>query len=78
VPPPQSTPVSFPFTTASVHVGALQVPPVHTPLWQSDLSTHPLPSTQVGQPPPPQSWSVSIPSATPSVHVAIRHFDPTQ
>ena len=35
MPPPQSTSVSVPFLTASVHVGAWHTPPVQRPLTQS-------------------------------------------
>ena len=70
VPPPQSTSLSVPFLTESVHVAALQWPPVHTPLWQSLATKHCLPAAQVGHVPPPQSTSLSVPFLTASVQVA--------
>jgi hypothetical protein len=72
--PPQSTPVSLSFFTPSWSVGAWQVPPLHTLLWQSlaTLQVSPLGhGLQVG---PPQSTSVSSPSFTPSLHVGATHF----
>jgi hypothetical protein len=63
--PPQSTSVSLPFFTLSVHVGALHVLAVasHTLSRQSAPTRHFLPSAQ---PPhePPQSTSVSFPFFT--------------
>jgi hypothetical protein len=41
VPPPQSTPVSLPFLTLSMHDGAAHCPPVQKPLWQSRLPLQP-------------------------------------
>jgi hypothetical protein len=41
VPPPQSTSVSFPFLTRSVQVGAWHVPPMQTPLTQSEVTLQP-------------------------------------
>jgi hypothetical protein len=69
VEPPQSTSVSPPFFTPSLHPGDWQMPLTHRPLVQSVFATHPRPSMHVGQPPPPQSFAVSVPFGTPSVQV---------
>lgn len=69
---PQSTSLSNLFFTPSVQVGALQVPPVHTPDWQSVAVLHAWPVPQ-GQP-PPQSTDVSSPFFTPSSHRGTAHF----
>jgi hypothetical protein len=70
--PPQSTPVSSPFSTVSLHDGGWHVPLVQTPLAQSlgfsQLLTVPQP-THSG---PPQSTPVSLPFRRPSAHVALR------
>jgi hypothetical protein len=68
-PPPQSGPVSLPFGTASVHVGARQVLLIglHTLLAQSESATHFWPGVQrVVQVTPPQLTSVSLPFCTAS------------
>src|SRR5262245_8332339 len=68
-PPPQSWPVSLPFCTPSLQAGALQRPPVHTPLWQSPPPEQATPVPQGLQPesaPPPQSGPDSLPFFTPS------------
>jgi hypothetical protein len=67
--PPQSTSVSLPLSTPSMHVGAWHDAPPHTPLVQSALITHCFPSPHGAQE-PPQSTSVSLPSWFASVHVA--------
>jgi hypothetical protein len=69
VPPPQSTPVSLPFSTPSLHVAFWQTPPVQTPVVQSPPMRQPSPGPQSGQVPPPQSTSVSAPLSTPSMQV---------
>src|SRR5262245_34088579 len=77
--PPQSTPVSAPFCTASVHVGAWQVSEraLHTPSAQSAPVLQSSPTLQPGHV-PPQSTSLSVPFFTPSLHsgssVASRAF----
>ena len=72
VPPPQSTAVSVPFFTASLHVAAWQTFPVHTPLLQSEATLHTLPALHPGQL-PPQSVAVSVPFLTESVQVGAWH-----
>jgi hypothetical protein len=69
--PPQSTSVSVPFFTVSVHVAAwhLSGEPEHTPLWQSDGTRHVLAFAHLPQLEPPQSMSVSVPFLTLSEHV---------
>jgi hypothetical protein len=66
VPPPQSTPVSAPSRTPSVHEGAAQRPLTHEPTTQSLPTRQARPSAQGAQVPPPQSTSVSLPSLRPS------------
>jgi hypothetical protein len=76
VPPPQSAPVSLPFFTPSMQVGAWQVPgvPLQTLSWQSLPALHFLPSPHRAQVSlPPQSTSVSLPSRTPSAQLAATH-----
>ncbi len=75
--PPQSTPVSLPFCTLSVHEGATHTPPEQTLSLQSLPVRQPLPSAHGGHE-PPQSTSVSFPSFTPSLQVVARHVPPTQ
>jgi len=61
--PPQSTSVSVPFMTVSVHDGTahvLVVVPLHTLLEQSVAAAHFFPFAQGGQV-PPQFRSVSVP-----------------
>jgi hypothetical protein len=72
--PPQSMSVSVPFCTPSLHVGALQVPPVHTRSLQSLPTRHVSPSGHAGHEAPPQSMAVSVPSLIPSVHPAGTHL----
>jgi hypothetical protein len=67
VPPPQSTSLSAPFCTPSLHEGIAQVPPTHTWLVQSDAIEQLFPGAQAGQV-LPQSTSVSVPFLTPSLH----------
>jgi hypothetical protein len=57
-PPPQSTPVSAPFSTPSLHVGAAHAPPAHTRDAQSAATAQ---APSVGHPAhvPPQSVAVS-------------------
>jgi hypothetical protein len=64
--PPQSTPLSLPFLTPSLHLGVWQVT-LQTPLVQSEASPHCSPSAHLLQL-PPQSTSVSDPFLTPSGH----------
>ncbi|HVU03081.1 MAG TPA: hypothetical protein VHE30_15075 [Polyangiaceae bacterium] len=77
VPPPQSTSVSLPFWTASLHAGVRQVP-LQTPEVQSLAAVHVLLSTHFGQPPPPQSTSVSLPFFARSVQLGVAHVVPLQ
>src|SRR5438045_9657411 len=54
--PPQSTSVSVPFFTVSLHVGAAQVVPLQTPLAQSAPVVPPPPAAppaHLAAPPPP-------------------------
>jgi hypothetical protein len=71
--PPQSTPLSRPLKTPSLHVGAAQTPPVHTPSRQSRATRQRLPSAQGLQMcamlVPPQSTSVSVEFWIPSLQV---------
>src|SRR5690606_5058889 len=62
--PPQSTSVSTPFFTASVHVTFAHTWPMHTRLWQSEPAAHPCPVPQGAQSGPPQSIPVSPPFFT--------------
>jgi len=66
--PPQSTSVSVPFFTVSVHVGAAHdfVPPLHTPVVQSAPELHFLFTPHVGPQTPPQSISDSVEFMDPS------------
>jgi hypothetical protein len=60
--PPQSTPVSSPFFTLSVHEGATQMSIAeHEPLVQSVPILHAAPTPHGGHMPPPQSAPVSAP-----------------
>jgi hypothetical protein len=70
--PPQSVPVSLPFFTPSVQLGATHLFAVHTWLEQSELPLQPCPVPQVGHD-PPQSVPVSEPFFTVSVQVGARH-----
>src|SRR2546421_516004 len=65
-------PVSFPFFTPSVFVGARQMPPLQTPLVQSAVILHFLGSSPLGRS-PPQSRSVSLPFFRPSLQLAAAH-----
>jgi hypothetical protein len=69
VEPPQSTAVSDPFFTVSLHVGAWHTLDVHTPLWQSPATAHVEPEPHLGQVEPPQSTAVSDPFFTVSVQL---------
>jgi hypothetical protein len=46
VAPPQSTSVSAPLRTLSLHDGTAQIPPLQTPLWQSEPCTQSFESAQ--------------------------------
>jgi hypothetical protein len=72
-PPPQSTSVSVPLSTPSVHVAGWQAPERQWLLWQSDPTKHAAKSAQGEQVGPPQSTSVSPPFRTPSVHSGVWH-----
>jgi hypothetical protein len=61
-------PVSVPFLTPSVQIGAAHLMPVHTPLVQSAGMEQLLPVPQ-GEQVPPQSTSASVPFFTPSTQV---------
>src|SRR4051794_1031499 len=69
--PPQSTSVSLPFCTASLHDAGVQVP-AQTLLVQSPLTAQAALSEQRPHE-PPQSTSVSPPFWMPSVHDAGTH-----
>jgi hypothetical protein len=71
-PPPQSTSDSAPFFTASVHVGAAQLPFTQDRLEQSRPTTHACVSPQAGHA-PPQSTSVSVPFLTASLQSGLWH-----
>jgi hypothetical protein len=60
VPPPQSTPVSFPLLTPSLHAAVRHVPPPQILLVQSVATAQALPGPQGAQV-PPQSVAVSLP-----------------
>jgi hypothetical protein len=62
--PPQSTSVSLPFFTMSVHDAATQTPLSHTLLVQSPGAMHVPPVAHGAHFPPPQSTSDSAPSLT--------------
>jgi hypothetical protein len=71
--PPQSVPVSEPFFTPSLHVGAAHsIDALQYPLAQSALFAHDFPFAQSGHA-PPQSTSLSMPFFAPSVHVGVAH-----
>ncbi len=59
--PPQSTPVSLPLATLSLHCAAWHTPAAQLPLAQSEAKAQLFPSAQ-GEQVPPQSTSVSFPS----------------
>jgi hypothetical protein len=59
VPPPQSTPVSVPSSTPSLHVGTTQAWSMHAFAAQSRFRLHALPTEHPGHSPPPQSTAVS-------------------
>jgi hypothetical protein len=72
--PPQSTPASAPFFTASVQDGCAHDFPMHTPLMQSLWYLHECPSPhRAAQEEPPQSRSDSSPFVTLSTHVGALH-----
>jgi hypothetical protein len=71
VEPPQSTSVSPPFLTLSLHAAAAHsLPVVQTPSTQSVPAAHTLPTPHFAAQLPPQSTSVSVPFFTPSLHTA--------
>jgi hypothetical protein len=68
--PPQSTSVSLPFFTVSLQLGAWQMPPEQTLLWQSELAVQVLLVAQrLHVVAPPQSMSLSAPFFTMSLQV---------
>jgi hypothetical protein len=71
--PPQSMPVSVPFCTPSLQVGAAQCAFLQSLSTQSASPRHILPSAHGGHVPPPQSTSVSVPSFTPFMQLAGTH-----
>jgi hypothetical protein len=76
--PPQSTSVSAPFLTPSVHDAAWHLPALQTRLWQSLPTEQFFPLLQ-GVQLPPQSTSDSVPFLIPSVHVGrVTHVLPWQ
>jgi hypothetical protein len=68
--PPQSTSVSVPFQTPSVHEGAAHTPAVQTLSLQSTFVAQPLLVAHLVGQGPPQSTSLSPPSCKPSTQVA--------
>jgi hypothetical protein len=76
--PPQSTSLSLPFLTLSVHVSAWQTLPVQTSLTQSVAAPHAFPGPQGVQLCPPQSTSLSVPFFTLSVQLASWQTLPVQ
>jgi hypothetical protein len=66
--PPQSTSVSLPFFTVSVHVGAMHFDAAHTPDAQSSGTAQARLSPQRVVHELPQSTSVSLPFFTESMH----------
>jgi hypothetical protein len=68
--PPQSTSVSVPFFTPSLHPGCVQRPLEQYALVQSLPPMHFFPFAHAGHVPPPQSLSVSAPFSTPSLQLA--------
>jgi hypothetical protein len=77
--PPQSTAVSVPFFTPSLHVSAVHAPLVHLPLAgsaQSALPEQPSPTGHFVAQEPPQSTSVSPSFFTASLHVPARQRPP--
>src|SRR5690348_5549165 len=76
--PPQSTAVSVPFFTESMHVCAWQTLPPQTLLMQSFAVLHELPFGQsAAQTGPPQSVPVSLPFLTPSLHAGSLQINPS-
>jgi hypothetical protein len=65
--------VSVPFMTTSAQLGAWQIVPMHTPLWQSAATAQIFPAAHLPQT-PPQSMSVSTPFFTRSVQLGTWHF----
>ena len=72
-PPPQSTPVSVPFVTPSVHVATRHDCSTHTPLWQSLGPAHIVPSGHFAHTAPPQSMDDSSWLRIESALVGARH-----
>src|SRR5262249_30612288 len=71
--PPQSTSVSVPFCTRSVHLGTKHVPLEQTSLSQSSFVVHVLPGAHFAHIVPPQSISDSPEFLMPSAHDAAWH-----
>jgi hypothetical protein len=71
--PPQSSPVSVPFTAPSGHAGTWQIVPVQTFDVQSLPLPQCLPSAQGPQVSPPQFRSVSLPFLTASAQLGAWH-----
>ena len=71
LPPPQSTSVSVPFLTPSMHLGGGHLP-LHIPFSQSDPPAHIWPEVHGTQSGPPQSTSVSRAFLTESKQVAVQ------
>src|SRR5688572_10727603 len=70
--PPQSTSVSEPFNTPSLHRVSRQMPPAQNPVVQSRGTRHAPGGGQGAHVLPPQSTSVSEPFFTASEHVGAR------
>src|SRR5689334_12061150 len=69
IPPPQSTSVSLPFLSMSLHDDAWHTLFEQTPVWQSLGIEQARPFAHLAQM-PPQSTSVSMPFFTPSMQLA--------
>src|SRR4051812_3011853 len=75
--PPQSTPVSWPFCSWSLQVGAAHLPLVQRLLRQSESSVQPSDGAHGGHC-PPQSRSVSVPFCRWSLQPGAVHLPLTQ
>jgi hypothetical protein len=74
--PPQSIPVSVPFLTPSLPLGATHTDLLHAPLKQFAPRAHALPSAHAGPAAPPQSTSLSSPFFNLSVLLGAAHLLP--
>src|SRR2546425_494158 len=76
--PPQSTSVSVPFLTMSVHVAPAHRPAAQLIERQSLIATQRRPFAQALQVPPPQSTSVSAPFCAMSLQLEPMQVPPRQ